>query len=170
MVFAVDCKIKSDNSELQKIKQSLKDKTIRVGILDNPKEAEIGFLQHFGSDGTGIDGVYYYGPHKGETVEVPARPFIKVPIENYGKEIIERVFETTELNKDGLDLAYNRVGNWLKSKIQEYMENVELAKSLNPTANGDGGNSWRTIETKGFDHPLIDKGNLLSSIKYEVSK
>ena len=165
MVFAVDYKIKSDNSGLKSIKQALKNKKIRVGILDNPKEAEIGFLQHFGGEG-----VYYYGPHEGETVDVPARPFIKAPVENYGKEIIERVFETTELSKEGLDLAYNRVGNWLKSKIQEYIENVELAKSLNPTANGDGGNSWRTIETKGFDHPLMDKGNLLSSIKYEVSK
>lgn len=165
MVASVTYKIKrKDNLRLVKNIVN-EDEKVKVGILHNPAMAALGELQHNGGSG-----VYYYGPYKGESVSIPARPFIQAPVNNFAPDIIRRVLDDTDFSETGFKNAKERIGNWLKAKILEYFDNAELGKTLNPTANGDGGNSGRTIATKGFDHPLFDKGNLRNSISYEVGK
>lgn len=130
--------------------------TVEVGILHNPEEARIGTLQHDGGVGE-----YQYGKYAGQKVDVPSRPFLWLAMEHYGKEILE---QNTHLLKDftaeNADKVLNRVGDMAKEVVQAEIDDFARA----------GGNSPRTIETKGKDSPLIDKGNLRASIEYEVTK
>lgn len=129
---------------------------VEVGILHNPEEARIGALQHDG----GV-GYYQYGPYKGQAVDIPPRPFLWLGMEHYGKDILEdnaRIL--SEFTPKNAEEVLERIGDMAKEVIQAEIDDY---------ARG-GGNSPRTIETKGKDSPLIDKGNLRSSIEYEVIK
>lgn len=131
-------------------------RTVEVGILHNPEEARIGRLQHDG----GI-GKYYYGPFEGEEVAVPPRPFLLQAVEHFGKEILEQnTHIMNDFTVENAEKALNRVGDMAKEVVQAEIDSFARA----------GGNSERTIITKGKDSPLIDKGNLRSSIEYEVIK
>lgn len=132
-------------------------KDIEVGILHNAEEAGIGRLQHYGGEGE-----YTYGKYKGQKVDIPPRPFISAPVEQFGGVILEqsakRHFKFTEESAEKtLDVA----GKTMAEDIKYWMDR----KGVYPPSNSE-----RTIETKGFDHPLIDKGNLRASIEYEVKK
>lgn len=151
--------IRLDLSGLDKIKRACEilSKPIKVGIINNAEEAEIGALQHFG--GTGY---YQYGEHEGEEVQIPPRPFISAPVERFGGDILKmslkKVFNFTE---KGAEQALKTAGHLMAEDIKYWM-NMETAYPPE--------NSPRTVETKGFNHPLIDKGTLRDSITYEVEK
>lgn len=131
-------------------------RTVEVGILHNPEEARIGALQHNGGYG-----VYEYGPFEGQEVSIPPRPFLMEAIEHNGKEILENgAYMMRDFTESSAERALNRVGDEAKYVVQYTID--EYARG--------GGNSWRTIQTKGKDSPLIDKGNLRASIEYEVIK
>lgn len=128
---------------------------VEVGILNNPKEASIGQLQHFG--GTGY---YQYGVHEGEEVDIPPRPFISAPVEHFGKEIIKMAAdEYLDFSEKGVKNTLNAIG---------YTMVEDIKKWINTNGTYPPPNSERTVETKGFNHPLVDKGNLRDSIEYEV--
>lgn len=149
-------KTKLDFSGLQSVKEACEElsKKVRVGIIHNPEEAEIGYLQHFG----GV-GVYQYGPYEGEEVRVPPRPFLSAPIEHYGKEILESDLHLLkDFTKEEAKTILNRVGDKAKFVVQKEIDAIAAR----------GGNSPRTIETKGKDSPLIDTGKMRDSIEYEV--
>lgn len=155
MEFTV--KIDLDTSGFKKIEKACDalNRQVRVGIFD-PEEAEIGYLQHYG--GTGV---YQYGKYEGQEVQVPPRPFISRPIEHFGKEILEgdlhllKDFTEGEANE-----ILKRIGDKSKFVIQKEIDFYASS----------GGNSRRTIETKGKDTPLIDTGKMRASIEYEVVK
>lgn len=123
-------------------------KRIKVGIFG--EESKIASLQHFGGEG-----VYTYGPFKGEKVDIPPRPFLSIAMEHYGKDIINS--EKDRLLSD-TDTAINRIGGKAVTAVQMEIDNIAAA----------GGNSERTIETKGKDSPLIDTGKMRASVTYEV--
>ena len=64
-------------------------------------------------------------------------------------------FTESEVNE-----ILNRVGDKSKYVVQKEIDAYAAA----------GGNSPRTIETKGKDSPLIDTGKMRASIEYEVVK
>lgn len=151
-------KIDLDLSGLTEIKKSCKElsKTVQVGILHNAEEAEIGFLQHFG--GTGV---YQYGPYQGQEVSIPARPFLSSAMERYGKDILKEESQNIkDFSSSNVENVLNRIGDKSKFVVQSEIDSIAR----------ESGNSPRTIETKGKDSPLIDKGNLRASIEYEVVK
>ena len=151
-------KINLDMSGFKRVEKACEtlSRTVEVGILHNPEEARIGALQHYG----GI-GYYQYGKYEGQAVEVPPRPFLLQAIEHYGKEILEQnTYIMKEFTAENAEKALNRVGDMAKAVVQAEIDDYARA----------GGNSRRTIETKGKDSPLIDKGDLRSSIEYEVIK
>lgn len=142
-------------NEIEKACKAL-SKTVEVGILHNPVEAEIGSLQHDG----GI-GYYAYGAFKGQEVAVPPRPFLANAMNHYGKEILEsEATKLSDFNENTVNTVLDRVGEKAVFATQFVID--EYARN--------GGNSERTIITKGKDSPLIDKGNLRASIEYEVVK
>jgi hypothetical protein len=154
MEFTV--KTELDLSGFKEIEKACKvlSKTVEVGILNNAEEAQIGELQHNG----GI-GYYAYGAFKGQEVMVPPRPFLANAMNHYGKEILEsEATKLSDFNVSTANTILERVGE--KSVFATQYVIDEYAR--------DGGNSDRTIITKGKDSPLIDKGNLRASIEYEV--
>lgn len=151
-------KIKLDFSGMDKILKGCKvlSKKVRVGILNNPEEAEIGALQHFG--GTGV---YQYGPYEGQAVQIPPRPFLANAIDHFGAEILKGEAQNIkDFSQSNAENVLNRIGDKSKFVVQGEIDSIARA----------GGNSPRTIETKGKDSPLIDRGNLRASIEYEVSE
>ena len=156
MEFTV--KTELDLSGFKEIEKACKalSKTVEVGILHNAEEAEIGTLQHDG----GV-GYYAYGAFKGQEVMIPPRPFLANAMNHYGKEILEsEAQKLSDFSENTANTVLDRVGEKAvfatQFVIDEYSRN--------------GGNSDRTIITKGKDSPLIDKGNLRASIEYEVVK
>lgn len=156
MEFTVNTKL--DLSGLEAVKKACKalSKTVEVGILNNPKEAAIGALQHDG----GI-GVYQYGPFEGEEVDVPPRPFLMSAIEHYGKDILTSEAKKLErFDEQTADAVLERVGEKAVFTTQFVIDEYSRIPD----------NSDRTVITKGKNTPLIDKGNLRASIEYEVVK
>lgn len=156
MEFTV--KTELDLSGFKEIEKACKalSKTVEVGILHNAEEAEIGSLQHDG----GV-GYYAYGAFKGQEVMIPPRPFLANAMNHYGKEILEsEATKLSDFNENTANTVLDRVGEKAVFATQFVID--EYAR--------DGGNSDRTIITKGKDSPLIDKGNLRASIEYEVVK
>lgn len=151
-------KTKLDMSGFKEIENACKvlSKTIEVGILHDAKEAAIGELQHNG----GI-GVYEYGLYEGEEVQIPPRPFLMRAMEHYGKDILDSEAQKLEkFDTQTADTILNRVGEKSVSVTQFVID--EFSRNRD--------NSPRTVETKGKNTPLIDKGNLRASIEYEVKK
>jgi hypothetical protein len=151
-------KINLDMSGFKRVEKTCEalSHTVEVGILHNPEEARIGALQHDG----GI-GYYQYGEFEGQAVDIPPRPFLMRAIDHYGKEILEQnTYIMKDFTPENAEKALERVGDMAKAVVQAEIDDYARA----------GGNSPRTIETKGKDSPLIDKGNLRSSIEYEVIK
>lgn len=150
--------INLDMSGFKQVEKACKalSHTVEVGILHNPREAKIAELQHNGGIGT-----YYYGPFEGEEVSVPQRPFLREAMEFYGKEILEDgLSQMKDFTEESAEKTLNRVGDESKYIVQKQIDYYAQA----------GGNSLRTIITKGKDSPLIDKGDMRASIEYEVIK
>lgn len=155
MEFTV--KTELDLSGVKLVEKACKalSKTIEVGILHNPEEARIGELQHYGGQG-----FYSYGKYAGQPVDIPPRPFIAAPVEHFGGTILAESAKThLEFTVESAERTLKVAGDTMAKDIQYWMDNG----SVYPPRN-----SARTIATKGFDHPLIDKGNLRDSIEYEV--
>lgn len=90
---------------------------------------------------------------------MPPRPFLSAPIEHYGKEILESDLHLLkDFTKEEAKTILNRVGDKAKFVVQNEIDAIAAR----------GGNSPRTIETKGKDSPLIDTGKMRDSIEYEV--
>lgn len=157
MEFTV--KTELDFSGFEAIEKACKaiSKDIEVGILHNAEEASIGRLQHYGGEGE-----YTYGKYKGQKVDIPPRPFISAPVEQFGGVILEQSAKTHfKFTEESAEKTLNVAGSAMAEDIKYWMDR----KGVYPPSNSE-----RTIETKGFDHPLIDKGNLRDSIEYEVKK
>jgi len=165
MVFTVTEKIKIDKSGLQALVKKLNEacNTVVVsGVIKGDADAtETAILNEMG--GTGI---YRRGPYAGQSVEVPARPFVASAIEHHSDEIIKVAEESLDLEKDpNLIQALNAVGK----KVAELQEETLYS-------NGEGVPGWqkhnstRTIETKGFDKPLFTELGGTFPIDYELKK
>lgn len=152
-------KVKLDLSGLKEIERVCKvlSKRVEVGILHNAEEAKIGYLQHYGGEGT-----YSYGPFEGQSVRVPPRPFLSHTIESRGREILKSASENLyDFTVSGAERALDEVGEKCVSAVKDTISNHSRELSDVP-------NSRRTVLTKGHDIPLNDKGNLRDSIEYEV--
>lgn len=148
--------LKLDFDGLKRVKEACKElsRKVQVGFLHDPKEAEIANLQHFG--GTGV---YQYGPYQGQEVKVPPRPFLSSAMDHFGKEILESdIHLLKDFTKEEAKTILNRVGDKSKFVVQGEIDSIAAR----------GGNSPRTIETKGKDSPLIDTGKMRDSVEYEV--
>ena len=166
MVFAVSSKIKIDTKGFNVLLKKLNEasKTVVVsGVINGDADAtENAVLNEFG--GTGV---YKRGPYAGQTVKVPARPFVASAIEHHRDEIIKVAEEALDFDNDtNLTKALNAVGR----KTAEIQEDILYS-------NGEGVPGWqkhnspRTIETKnGLDKPLFKENGETFPIDYELQR
>ena len=142
-------RVRKDSGWKKQIRNLIGMKTVTVGIhqADNARpdaltNAQIGAWQEFGTD------------------TIPARSFIRAPYEKAERE--GRVKATSAMaaiarGKMTPDRALSLIGMFFKAKMQQAI------RANIPPALADS-----TIAAKGSSTPLIDTGQLLRSIDYEV--
>lgn len=166
MVFAVKSSIKSDNSVLKKLKESLdyfSKNVARVGVLNADEQTlRKAIINHEG----GKD-VYDRGPFKGEAVDVPPRPFVEAPAKNKGLDILTNALKEFYKNID-LSTAV--------SVLDEAGNDLALEQEKALDTNGEGIAGWqkwqdyRTIITKGHNKPLHTWCMATFPIDYEITR
>lgn len=155
-----ESKIKIDTEKLDKLIRSLTKKSyIEIGVLEggthgdsDKSTAYIGSVHEFGTDRAG----------RGNKVVIPARSFLKMPLEKKAKTIqkfAEKNLEEDLANGDILKIL-NRMGVGSVSVVQEAFET-------------GGFGEWPDIEEatkkqKGRSAILIDEALLKKSITYKI--
>lgn len=163
MVFAVDCKVKLDNSGLKEVLKACEEfkKSIKVGYLTDSELAHKAAINHLGTYATGEQGVF----EDGEKIDIPARPFITHAIDEY-KETIKNAGNTfleAGFTKNNAKEKMITVAQYARDAIKL---SIEEASSWSYPSH----NSPRTIERKGFDRPLIDTGAMRDGVEYSIGE
>lgn len=168
--------ISADLSELERILKKIKSPYVsRVGILGGDASevhdeseltnSQIGLIQEFGS----------------ETNNIPARSFLRMPLEEKQKELVETLV-TSEVKKSiengDMEKVYKTLGIAGEQIVKEAFLSGGFGKwAPNAPITINGG--WISnkvsgvpvyIEGKGTTKPLIDSGALMRSISSDVKK
>lgn len=109
------------------------------------EEIKIGIYNEFGTE---IDGVK----------RIPERPFISGAFDKHKEELkqmIDGEYVAVVHGQRNPREALGRVGAWLASKTQVFMDDMK-----------DPSNAQSTIDKKGDDNPLVDTGNLKQTIQH----
>ena len=129
--------------ELEKLTS---DKFVMVGIHEDTGDhpdagmtnAQLGATLHFGNG------------------NIPARPWLDVGVESGNAEYLS-IIKTAIEDQTPMEQALNQVGVEAVGKVQLYM------KQLRSPANAES-----TVKAKGSANPLIDTGELRSSVNYSI--
>ena len=141
-----------DNGAKKLVKMSGRRASVKVGVLGGKDEA-----QHQGTDETVVEIAtkHEFG------IGVPQRSFIAGWVDDAGSEVkegLERFAGRVERPED-LHQAMERFGLWVVGQMQ-----LRISRGIAPP------NSPVTIERKGSSTPLINTGQLRSSITHEVER
>lgn len=94
------------------------------------------------------------------TKNIPARPYIRGAIDHHASEIQELAVIYSGQILDGIISRYEAltlIGQYIEGVTKKFMVNLK-----------EPPNAESTIKRKGSENPLIDKSNLLGSIRYVV--
>jgi hypothetical protein len=105
-------------------------------------EAELGALQHFGTDGS---------------PKIPARPWLDVGVESGTVDVIDYVRDQIGQGAN-LDTVIEGVGILAAGATQQYITDLKTPP-----------NAPYTIAKKGSDNPLIDTGRMRASVTSTVT-
>lgn len=149
-------------NNLDKFIKSLKtNMSVDVGVLKNiqyPDKnvtvAYIGSVHEFGTDKAG----------RGKKTKIPARSFLKMPLEEKRKEIENDVLKNAKdkLKAGDIEGIFSLIGTACIKQIQNAFETKGFGKWAD--------NEQSTIDAKGSSMPLIDTGLLRKTISYKVNK
>lgn len=136
------------------------DKHAKVGVFS----ARGGGLNKDGKPEAGtvleVATIHEYGAPK---AKIPQRSFIGGGI-NHGKDEIMKIQEKAAraafTGKVSFEVGLEAIGLKAQSEIKNY---ITQGDNLTPL-------SQRTIDAKGSSRPLVDTGQLVNAITYEVSK
>lgn len=147
--------ITGDFSRMENLLKDLGvDHSVDVGVFKDAKTP----------DGESVAG--YGAANEFGVVEkkIPARSFIRMPLEEKQDEIAEYVDGHAQEHLEGGDVSaiFEDIGIAAQSKIQEAFD-TEGFGTWAPNADA-------TIARKGSDTPLIDKGLLRKAVTYEVDR
>lgn len=134
---------------------------VAVGVL--AKDAQTGAAESPGLTVLDVAIFNEFGTKNADgTVRIPERSFIRAWADSNAKEaadLLRRLVAQSIKGKITEDQALNRFGLWAQGQIQ-----LRIANGIPPP------NAQSTIDRKGSDKPLIDTGQLRSSISYEIRK
>lgn len=155
----------SDDREWQKLLQtveSISARTVKVGVL----ASQGGNEQHSGSDDgmtvLDIAAVHEFGSSDGR---VPERSYIRLTTAAKAEEaeqVLGKIAAGIVAKKIDVEKGLNMFGAWMSTQIKQTITGggdiVPLWPELKPA----------TIARKGSDRPLVDTGQLVNSITWEV--
>lgn len=147
-------KVSINTSGLDKILKDLKaKKSVQVGV----------FKTAVYPDGKSVAEVAVQNEYGVKSKRIPARSFIKMPLEHEAKLITSNVNKaaTKDLENGNIDIIYKKIGMACESAIQKAFESRGFGLWLD--------NSPVTIEKKGSSSPLIDIGVMRRSVTSRVS-
>jgi hypothetical protein len=151
--------IYGDDKAWQKLKKRLlkqSDPHVRVGIIAKKG----GSADHGGISVVELAAVHEFGaPNAG----IPERSFIRRTFHEKRKELVKNVEILTKqvFSKElPLNNALDRLGAWGASAVKNTITGEPIPPPLKP----------KTIERKGSTRPLVDTGQLLNAITWEVHK
>lgn len=112
-----------------------------------------------------------YKIKRGTDISIPARPFIRLYL--YSDAVLKIKNELAK-NVETMALGHKRLKQPLKA-VTHTMDNIgrvakELMKEKMTNPNNYKKNADLTIAIKGFDYPLYDTGELLSSIDSRLER
>lgn len=95
------------------------------------------------------------------TARIPPRPFVRNAAEKYRQDIATTMSHLARKVEDGANpqQALETLGQWYQARQQAHIRSAEFVP-----------NAPSTIKKKGSTVPLIDKGRLINSVRYEVLK
>lgn len=176
-------------AKLEEIKQKVGDgELLRLGFLENATYpdgtpvAYIASINEYGATFTHPGGTKYItdavvkgrfvgsrfvgsdfagehqvtGPHE---ITIPARPFFRHMIAEKSPGWGAKMAKALKAADCNVDVAFARMGEGIKGQLQESIRSFvspALAKS--------------TIRKKGFDKPLIDSGDMLRAVDYDIKQ
>lgn len=129
-----------------------------IGVIGNDKHKNDDEMTVLGI--ANIHEFGYIGLDKnGNKVNIPERSFIRASFDGAVKDL-DKFIPYVDMAVRGelsAEALYHAIGNECVSYIQEYIRNLK-----------EPPNAPSTIKQKGSSSPLIDTGQLLDSITYEV--
>lgn len=174
MVFTVtlDFKDKINNSVLKEVEKSIKmlsGAKVYSGVIgEDERTTRMAYENEFG-----LGSVYDWGPFEGEPVQDPKRPFISAPIEKNAEHIgsVLSSWLNNSFNTKKIEQTLKKCGEMMSelqtTSILSRGSNIGGWNQFNGGRAGEN-NSGRTVGTKGFDFPLLDRHHNPFPIKYEV--
>ena len=144
MVAAVDVEINDFGlNDIISNTQELNGRVVKVGIQGGSHDdmVDIAIYNHFG------------------TSHIPPRPFMADCAEQNAAQIDEAQRRVVYRVLDGanVDAMLHQLGNWYRDVQRAHIRNGNWVP-----------NAPATIRRKGSDRPLIDTGQLVASVGYEV--
>lgn len=168
----VAVKYKSSDKGLRKMQRSANDlqgRKVNVGYLEGGEMAWLAGIHEYGCHIEVTPEMRAYLHHHGlhlkrSTTEIviPERSFLRAGWDEHHQEVIKK---TDPLLADVLggtmsaDQFCETVGLLLKSKVQDYARDLK-----NPA------NHPFTKKQKGSGNPLVDSGDMINALSYEVEK
>lgn len=156
---------------IQKAVASLAEKQVRVGIIGSKAAEEHKETKGSGDadgDGPGLTNVEIAIIHEFGTSlvwlhPIPARPFVSGAMKQ-----AKAIAELEQLNakaaaavmsgKMTAETALGLIGAWGKGTVQDYVTKQDIPPPLAPA----------TIEAKGSTKPLVDTGQLVGAVDWEI--
>jgi hypothetical protein len=143
-------RITPDGVKFQKMLKEFADKEVRIGFQHGKATEE---------DGTDICDIAAW--NELGTVHIPARPFLRMSVDDNVSKINSFLQEKKQdiLNGATAEQILEDIGIFQKDLIQEKITDG----SFTPNAES-------TIKKKGSSKPLIDTGGMRKSVNYEIKK
>lgn len=141
--------------ELLKMFEELSGSGIEIGVLGEGK----GGAEHKDSEVTVVDIANF---HEFGTSRAPERSFIRASFDINKSDYMnrtEKLLGSVMSLETSPDIMYETLGQYIVGQTQEYLTNLSSPP-----------NSPITIMLKGSSNPLIDKGQLRSSIEWKKVK
>lgn len=154
-------KDESNVEEILQVLKDLEDTEVVVGVIGEGEKYEdsditvlgVATIHEFGYSGVGKDGVFR---------NIPERSFIRASADAYREQVLD---EFDDMIEKVLELQvspntlFHAIGEYCVKVIQDYIKEMTTPAL-----------SKFTIERKGSSKLLIDKGQLIGSITYEVRR
>jgi hypothetical protein len=139
----------------EKFAAALKDMAAQ---LDRPMTVRVGFLENAtGSDGMPIPLRAALNEYGVPSHNQPPRPFFRNMIAAKSKEWPAAIAGLLKANSYDVRKVLGLVGEGIKGQLQQSIRDL-WSPPLAPS----------TIKRKGFDKPLIEKGEMLNAVDYDI--
>lgn len=154
----------SGGGNLKKFVKSLQEQTqnvkLEVGFLDSENASKAAKNEYGGV--FPVDDDYRARAEKkgislGDYIGIPPRPFMQDTVKEKGKSWVKLLSEELPDQDYHIKRSLGILGTQMVSDIKDTITNADFIE-----------NSEQTAAIKGFNRPLVDSGDMLDAVTYEI--